>query len=330
MWPFSGTTAEPASHHSAQYGRTARSFFALLSPTAPFPPRLTIHCCPCCREGGLSVTLPYRGPLNGYASPPNVLLLSISAEHAPGDATYPTAYAPFFPAQGDLWWRAQRRPPRDRCEIRVTRLGFGIRASGVEIRASPTRAAAEHAPGDATCPRVRALSSPTQDGPWWRTQRRPPRDCREVRVTGLEARVRNPSRPASKTRALPTRAAAEHAPGDATCPRAHAPSLSAQGGLWCRAQRRPPRDCREITGSRGWRLGFRIRAGRRGHSLERRRNRGLAGAVASGRGSTHEQATAPAQEPAGFRSSARAFQRRSCPPRRRAPLNDPFDGHSLE
>ena len=124
---------------SEQYGRTARYSRALLSTTAPSPPRLTIDCCPCRREGGVSVTLPYRGPLNGYASPPNVLLLSISAEHAPGDATYPTAYAPSFPAQGDLWWRAQRRPPRDRCEIRVTRLGFGIRASGVETRASLTR-----------------------------------------------------------------------------------------------------------------------------------------------------------------------------------------------
>ena len=32
---------------------------------------------------------------------------------------------------------------------------------------------------------------------WWRAQRQPPRDCREIRVTGLEARVRNPSRPVS-------------------------------------------------------------------------------------------------------------------------------------
>ena len=53
------------------------------------------------------------------------------------------------------------------------------------------------APGDAIRPRAGAPSKQTQDGPWWRAQRRPPRDCREIRLPRLEARVRNPSRPAS-------------------------------------------------------------------------------------------------------------------------------------
>eukprot|EP00964_Phaeocystis_antarctica_P035726 scaffold20425_cov70-Phaeocystis_antarctica.AAC.3 len=51
----------------------------------------------------------------------------------------------------------------------------------------------EHAPGDATCTRAHAPSLPTQNGLWWRAQRQPPRDCRKIRVTGLEARVRNKS-----------------------------------------------------------------------------------------------------------------------------------------
>eukprot|EP00964_Phaeocystis_antarctica_P068717 scaffold41651_cov68-Phaeocystis_antarctica.AAC.4 len=41
--------------------------------------------------------------------------------------------------------------------------------------------------------------------------------------------------------------AVELAPGDPTCPTACAPPAWAQGSRWQRAQRRLPRDCREIS-----------------------------------------------------------------------------------
>ena len=96
------------------------------------------------------------------------------------------------------------------------RLGFGIRAGRRRTRALLTRAATEHAPSDATCPRAGAPSQQTQDGPWWRAQRRPPRDCREIRVTRLEARIRNPSRPALNPSLARGRRVCT--PGVATCP----------------------------------------------------------------------------------------------------------------
>ena len=108
-----------------------------------------------------------------------------------------------------------------------------------------------------------AFCSIFQGSPSRRAQRRPPRDRREIRVTRLEGRIRNSSRPASNPSHAHTRGRR------AWTRRRQRPysacafsSAEAQGGPWWRAQRRPPRDRREIS-HRLTRLEARIRNGPR-------------------------------------------------------------------
>ena len=138
----------------------------------------------------------YRGPLNGAASPPN----GIRWPYVGRRAVRPHLATPPAPERVRLLSRRRTAHGGERSVGRLVivarsgsrgwRLGFGIRAGRRRTRALLTRAAAEHAPGDATCPRAYAPSVPTQGSLWCRAQRRPPRDCREIRVTGLYSTIR--------------------------------------------------------------------------------------------------------------------------------------------